>query len=775
MNPVNSICARGVTIHLKMSANCSKHIHVRGLVQGVGFRPFIFRLATHLQVKGWVINGNDGVRIHAEGPEEFLDSFILRIREEAPPASSVREITVNDAEFIGLTDFSISKSLDSSGEITEISPDIAVCKDCLEDLEHQPHRINYPFINCTNCGPRFTIIRDLPYDREMTTMSAFEMCPVCQKEYTDIFDRRFHAQPVACNTCGPTYQLKAEGHIYNDFSQVLAISSRLFSEGRILAIKGLGGFHLACDALQETAVGELRRRKGREGKPFAVMFSSLESAREYLEINDAEAQELLSWHRPIVILNNRKDGKSLADSVSNGFGTTGAMLPYMPLHHMLLRQLDTPAIVLTSGNISDEPIVIDDTLAVESLSGIADAFISYNREIFNRTDDSVVMVADGHGRLIRRSRGYVPSPVTLDLSTEGIFAAGAELVNCFCVGRGNQAILSQHIGDLKNLETLDFYAESFQRFRQMFRISPTLVVTDLHPDYLSTRFAEEFAAAGELPVIRVQHHHAHIASCMAEHNLDEEVIGISMDGVGLGTDGNIWGFEVMKASLEGFERLAHLDYVPQPGGDLATGEPWRMAVSFIEKYAPGQCEYASLPFFQEAGEEKIDLVRRAMKLGINSPLTSSAGRLFDAVAALTGVCTKSSFHAEAPMRLENLVDTGHRDYYEINVGSLIHPGMMIHRILEDLSEKIPVPVISARFHRALVNAIVKSALFSRDHSGLTTVVLSGGVFQNRFLLTNALRELKNFGFRVYTQRLVPSNDGGLALGQLAVAAKYKSQ
>lgn len=754
----------------------ARKIHIKGLVQGVGFRPFVYRLAVRNNIKGWVVNGNDGVRIHAEGLPSDLNSFLSGLMNEAPAASLINEIVEKDALVEDFGGFSILKSQDASEEITDISPDISVCPECLEDMRSQRHRVSYPFINCTNCGPRFTIIRDLPYDREKTTMAPFIMCSTCRAEYSDILDRRFHAQPVACNDCGPEYELVTSNGTIRGITGILEECASILAEGKVLAMKGMGGFHLACDALQEESVRVLRYKKNREGKPFAVMFANIDQAREYLEISGQEEESLTSWRSPIVILNNRQGGKELAPSVSNGFRTTGTMLPYMPFHHLLFERLQTPAIVLTSGNISDEPIIIDNATAARELGPVADAFLYYNREIFNRTDDSVVMEADGQSRLIRRSRGFVPEPVNLSFEAEGIFAAGAELVNTFCIGRGRQAIMSQHIGDLQNLETLDFYAESVSRFQRMFRAKPSLLACDLHPDYLSTRFAEELSTAGEgLPIVRIQHHHAHIASCMAEHGLDEPVIGISMDGVGLGTDGRIWGFEIMLADLIRFERISHLDYVSQPGGDMATHEPWRMALSYILRYLDPDSSTDHLPLFKTISRDKISLLTEAISNNINCPLTSSAGRLFDAVAAITGICTHSRFHAEAPMRLENIIDPKVHEAYDLDAGDVIDPTTMIREINEDMLAGTALSAISAKFHRAIVNAVIKSALMARSRYGITKVVLSGGVFQNRFLLEHSVRGLSENDLTVFTQSRFPSNDGGIALGQLAIAAKRREK
>lgn len=748
-------------------------LHITGLVQGVGFRPFIYRLATSHELTGWVENGNDGVRIHAQGRVELVDSFVVEIRKQAPTASRIQDILLSKADFIEADHFEIRKSEDYSNAITEVSPDIAVCPDCLADLKSQEHRIDYPLVNCTNCGPRFTIIKALPYDRPFTTMAVFPLCPRCKVEYHDPADRRFHAQPVACNHCGPVYELTSKEIRIKGIHAILDETVKLLHQGKIICIKGTGGFHLACNATDEEAVEQLRIRKYREGKPFAVMFKNLQECHKYMEIDENESELLQSWRRPVVILKNKKGPERLAAGVSNGFDSTGVMLPYMPLHYLLFEKLDLPAIVLTSGNIAEEPVIIDNEIAQKRLGRVADAFLFYNRDIYNRADDSVVFSTGTKSRLIRRSRGFAPSPVNLKMNVDGIFAAGAELVNCFCLGKEQKAIMSQHIGDLKNLETLDFYSESLNRFTDLFRVTPRLVAADLHPDYLSTRFAGEYAIRnGGLPIIRVQHHHAHIASCMAEHGLDEEVIGISMDGVGYGTDGNIWGFEVMKASLADFSRLNHLEYVRQPGGDMANKEPWRMALSYLNLYIGDESQYVGLPFLTKIPPENSSMVLKALKNQINAPLTSSAGRLFDAVAAMLGLCSFSSFHAEAPMRLEQAIDYQDQASYEFAVGETIDPGPVIRDIVRDLKMNVPVGKISARFNNAIVNVLVKLAEKYRNELNINKIVLSGGTFQNRFLLKETERNLTDLHFEVFTQEQFPSNDGGIALGQLVIAAKH---
>lgn len=741
-------------------------IQVKGLVQGVGFRPFVYRLAHKFGILGWVENRNDGVFIHAEANPDKLELFKEAILNEAPAASNIFKISATQIELAGFKDFKIVKSNNASDSITDISPDIAVCDACLDDMKNQAHRMAYPFINCTNCGPRFTIIRDLPYDRDKTTMEVFEMCDTCRKEYEDVFDRRFHAQPVACNTCGPEYRLTEEKIILNDYSQILKRCVELLMTGKIIAVKGVGGFQLACDATNETAVNELRKRKLREGKPFAVMFANLEAMKEYINLSKVEEKLITSWRKPIVIATSKKD---LPFGISVGFNTIGAMLPYMPFHFQLFEKLKIPAIVLTSGNISDEPIVIDNAVAQSQLSGIADAILDYNRDIYNRADDSVCFVANNRDRLIRRSRAYVPEPINLDYDVDGIVAMGAELVNCFCVGKGNQAILSQHIGDLKNLETLEFYEESYHRFLSLFRVKPKLLVHDMHPDYLSTRMAKDL----HVETLAVQHHHAHIASCMAEFNLDEKVIGISFDGTGLGDDGNIWGGEFFVCDLANFERFTHFEYLPLPGGDQVTKQPWRSTISLLYQVFGNNFQNLEIPFLKDQDKNKIAFIIKAIDHHLNCPLSSSAGRLFDAISALLNICTISKFHAEAPMRLEAVANPNEGGVYPFDLGVPVSFKPMVEAIVDDIKDGEGIDVISARFHNTIINVIFAVANQIRKKTGLDKVVLSGGTFQNKYLLERAEIKLVLDGFKVYTQGKVPSNDGGIALGQLVIAAKRR--
>lgn len=742
------------------------YIDVKGLVQGVGFRPFIYRLASGNQLKGWVENRNDGVKIMVSGKPELIDKFISEIKHNSPPAANILSIDSRPVDYVEFDNFKIVKSKDGKGEITEISPDIAVCEDCLKDMETQENRIDYPFINCTNCGPRFTIIRDLPYDRAKTTMSNFQMCEKCSSEYIDILDRRFHAQPVACNDCGPQYKMYYGKKTIEGTLNIVKKLACLINNGEIVAIKGTGGFHLACDAGNKDAVSRLRNAKHREGKPFAVMFSDIEVLEEYVYLNDLEKERLLSWQRPIVLLKHKKE---LAPDVSVGFNNTGVLLPYMPIHYLVFPLLNFAAIVLTSGNLSDEPVVIDNNEALRSLGKISDAVLTYDRDIYNRTDDSVEMIAGAVSRVIRRSRGYAPAPVRLNLNLEGILATGAELVNCFCIGKGSQAILSQHIGDLKNVETLEFYEESLERYNRLFRFTPEMVVCDMHPDYLSTVYAEQLG----IPLLSVQHHHAHIASCMAEYGIDEQVIGVSFDGTGLGDDNKIWGGEFFLCDLNDYERINHFEYVSLPGGDKASEEPWRMAVSYLlNTYGRIPWEL-DLPFFSRVNKDEVEILQSAINKNINSPLSSSAGRLFDAVAAITCICTESKFHSEAPMRLESVIDTTNKGEYDFQVSPVLSFSKMIKQIVADIVDQRGIPEISAKFHNTIISAIFAIVKEWSDKTGINKIVLSGGVFQNKYLLEGTLKILSKNKYYVYIPGRIPSNDGGLALGQLAIAAKRR--
>jgi len=750
----------------------SLRIVVTGLVQGVGFRPFVYRIASRFSLMGWVQNTNENVIIHVTGDQLNLAGFVLALKEEAPPAAVIRDISSEETEHVSYAGFVIKESNDVSEEITEISPDIAVCHECLEDMDRPGSRQGYAFVNCTNCGPRFTIIEDLPYDREKTTMAHFAMCSECRSEYEDVSDRRFHAQPVACKNCGPQYEMYSAGKlISNNSEEIIAGVSQCIGSGGIVLIKGLGGMHLACDAFSNEAADKLRSLKNRDGKPFAVMFRDLESLREYAETDNLEEESLESWRRPIVLLRRKKRTKMpLAENISSGLDLAGVMLPYLPFHSLLFRQLKIPAIVMTSGNFSSEPILMNNQDALSQFSGCADLIVLHNREIFNRTDDSVVRIISGKERIFRRSRGYVPAPVDTALDTDGIIAFGAELTNTFCAGKKQNAYLSQHIGDLQGVETTRFYEETISRFIRLFRIKPSLVAVDMHPMYISTRKGLTF---NDLPVVEVQHHHAHIASCMAENKLDEKVIGVALDGTGYGTDGNIWGSEFMICDLNDFERISHFDYIALPGGDSATEEPWRTAVSYLNKVYGKDFLELDLPLFKQIDSEKIRLILHMIDRNINCPLTSGAGRLFDCVSSLTGLVQTASYQAEGPMKLESLVNGATDDSYHYDTGETIRLDKTIKEIVDDIINGVEKVTIATKFHNTIILTIFDTVNAMRLKSGINKVVLSGGVFQNKYLSEKTTDLLIKNNFEVFTHSTVPANDGGITLGQLAVASKRR--
>lgn len=744
-------------------------ILIRGLVQGVGFRPFIYRLALKYRLNGEVDNRTNGVLINVEGEEKNIYDFCRDIIQKAPPASQIKSIEKRQKPVNGYHKFNITASKCTEDQITEISPDIAVCSDCIDDLDHDPERIDFPFINCTNCGPRFTIIEALPYDRDKTSMKDFKMCSNCSSEYNDILDRRFHAQPIACNKCGPVYTLKESEKNISDIVKIVSEISEKVNEGLSVAVKGLGGYYLMCNALDNNAVDELRRKKNRDAKPFAVMFRDISAIRQFCYLNPTEEREISSWRRPIIILRQKK---KLSDSVNSGLSTIGAMLPYMPIHYLLFRKLQTPAVVLTSGNISDEPIIISDHDADILLMPVTGSMVSNNREIINRADDSVLRVIDNKISIIRRSRGFVPAPVDLCCNVNGIIALGAEQKNSFCLGRDNQAIMSQYIGDLKNLPAYNFFKESLERFSSLFRFKPEIIVCDLHPDYLSTSHAEMVEQQLHIPLIKVQHHHAHIASAMAEHHLDEKVIGVCMDGTGFGTDGNIWGGEFLIADLKEFTRYTHFDYIPMPGGDKTIDEPWRMAFSFLYKYFGNSIDYKKMAVFRSVNPREIALVREMIDKSINTPLTSGAGRIFDAVSAILGLCHFSQFDSEAPMRLESAITSAGEDHYPYDIGNTVVFARTLKSVIHD-SERGDLSHISLKFHNTIAKVIEDISEKIRAETSIQKVVLSGGVFQNKYLLERVTYLLTEKHFEVFTNHLVPANDGGVSLGQLLICSRMK--
>jgi hydrogenase maturation protein HypF len=755
-------------------------ILVRGIVQGVGFRPFVYSLAKRYALRGQVRNNATGVLIEVEGDGVAIDGFVGEIASSPPPLATVESIERSEpagpAAPMPFDGFRIVESDAAGRKFVPVSADVATCADCLRELrDPADRRHQYPFVNCTNCGPRFTIIEDVPYDRAKTTMRAFEMCGACEAEYRDPLDRRFHAEPTACPTCGPRVYLadsrglRPDGELESNVDAVGRARSLLL-EGHILAIKGVGGFHLACDALDASAVERLRRRKYREDKPFALMAATVEMVRRFCAVSDEEEALLASSRRPIVLLHRRPDA-ALPDAVAPRVRSLGFMLPYTPLHHLLLEGLGRP-LVMTSGNVSDEPICYDDADALERLGSIADAFLLHDRRIHMRADDTVTRVFAGREMVLRRSRGYAPAPIktTFGASSLDVLACGAELKNTFCITHGDLAFVSHHIGDLENLETLESFTRGVEHYKQLFNLSPSVVAYDLHPEYLSTKYA--LALDDELVKIGVQHHHAHVASCMADNRAEGEVIGVAMDGLGFGTDGRLWGGEFLVASFARAERVAHLEYVPLPGGAKAIREPWRMAAIYLDRAVGGDLANLPIPFAHDLDRGVWTTLRRMAETGTNSPETSSMGRLFDAVSSLLGLRRTVRYEGQAAIELEQIADPSVTSAYDFAFsadGSIIKADVVLRRIVEDLVDRVPLPVISARFHCGVANLITTVAERVRDERRLGRVALSGGVFQNLFLLERTCGALAARGFDVLTHSRVPPNDGGISLGQAAVA------
>ena len=747
-----------------------QRIIIEGIVQGVGFRPFIYQLAGRFGLAGSVCNDSRGVTIEVEGEASVLPRFIAAISSEKPPLSVIQSVVAQTLPVQGTAEFKILQSSQDQNRRAQISPDTFVCDDCLQELfDSNDRRFRYPFINCTNCGPRYTIVTGIPYDRALTTMADFPLCDDCRAEYDDPASRRFHAQPNACPVCGPQLQLlDAEGRsmaVDDPLSEAL----RRLREGQILAIKGLGGYHLAVDAGNQQAVLELRRRKQRDEKPFAVMARDLERVQRLALVSADEARLLQGVERPIVLLQKRPD-HGLAAGIAPANRYLGVMLPYTPLHHLLLQE-DFAALVMTSANLSDEPIAFEDDDVRRRLASVADAFLSHNRRIHTRTDDSIARVMADRPLLLRRSRGFVPRAVGLPGGSRPVLAVGGELKNTVCLTRGDRAFLSQHIGDLKNLEVYDSFRQTIHHLQSILAIRPKLVAHDLHPDYDSTRFALEESG---LPGVAVQHHHAHLASCLAEHGVEAPAIGIIFDGIGYGTDGHIWGGEFLVGDLRSCERVGHFRYQPMPGGDLATREPWRMALSYL------QTAYPELPVdspaFNNIPSAELRLVGQAAARGINAPLTSSCGRLFDAVAALLGLRQRASYEGQAALELEMCADRHASQplpYELVNEDHqlIFDPTPLVRTIFEQQRTGASPAMLAGQFHASLAAMVLEVCEELRSRTALQRVVLSGGVFQNCLLTEMTLAHLEGSGFEVLTHSLVPPNDGGLAFGQAAVAGR----
>jgi hydrogenase maturation protein HypF len=769
--------------------NTRKIIIVQGQVQGIGFRPFVYRLAAELNLTGFVYNYTQGVIIEIQGGKDNTEKFINRLKKGGREIPLLKITSINITKTAPITDekaFEIKQSVTDGAVSAEVTADIATCKDCLTELfDKNDFRYRYPFINCTNCGPRYSIIKSIPYDRPNTTMSAFAMCDKCREQYENVKDRRFHAQPVACSVCGPKIKLcdKAGREIEGDSDKAVQETARLLLAGKIVAIKGLGGFHLACDAENNEAVKTLRLRKMRDYKPFAMMAADTDKIRQFVYVDKTAEAILKSPQSPIVLL-PKKEPNTIAPSVAEGVNTFGFMLPYTPLHHLIFAQevdgRKLNALVMTSANLADEPLICKDDIAFEKLSAVADVFLIHNREIFRQVDDSILHIIRDEPVLLRRSRGFVPQVfISKNSASADIFAAGADLKNTFCFVKQNRLILSEHIGDMADASVYKHWLGSIEHFKKLIEVNPSIIVCDMHPNYLSSQYARLDSAkrARKLKkdkLIEIQHHWAHIASVLAEHNIDEKVIGLVADGTGYGSDGAIWGCEALFASLDDFQRFGHLAYYPLTGGDLAAKEAIRPIMGLMKKYN------LSIPDAVldeiEPDRKKRFAIEQQIEKNINTISTSSLGRLFDAVSALCGLGNYNHFEAQLPMALEAIADKQTTEYYPFelkkeNQVTTVEIGSVLKGIITDKAGKVDKGVISSKFHNTVAEIFFALTIQARDTTGIKTATVSGGVFCNRFLSERLIELLQKAGLTVLFNRLVPANDGGISLGQAAIAAK----
>jgi hydrogenase maturation protein HypF len=770
----------------------ARRVNISGIVQGVGFRPFVFQLAHGYRFNGEVFNTAQGVTLVVEGDHGKMDSFCRDIVKKKPPLSSISDLESTRVPVLGYAGFTISSSGGRGKRSALISPDVSICQDCLKEMtDSRDRRFEYPFINCTNCGPRYTIIKDLPYDRPKTVMAPFPMCPACRKEYDDPMDRRFHAQPNACPVCGPHTFLVDHGGKSVDSGPRDAVekAALLLKQGHIVAVKGLGGFHLAVDATCHDAVNRLRNAKKRPDKPFALMARSPHDAACHVCITPEEKALLNSRHRPIVLLHKREAShgqgidanhggiSSLSSAIAPDNSFLGIMLPYTPLHYLLLKK-GPPVLVMTSGNPSGEPLSIDNDHALAAFSHMADYFLLHNRDIYFRADDSIMQVQEKVPRFFRRSRGYAPMPVFLKQNMPQVLACGGGLKSTLCLTRENNAFLSQHIGDLDNEKVFRFYQSSVDHLKRILDISPEIIAHDIHPGYLSTAWAQ---GQKGIKTVAVQHHHAHAVSCMAENGIVDPVIAITLDGTGLGTDGTIWGGEVLTCTLTDFMRRAHLKYTPMPGGDAAVLEPWRMAAAYMWQIWGNDFFDLEIPLIERVGRDRLHFVTTMMTKGLNSPLTSSCGRLFDAVASLLGILDKVTFEGQAAMNLQAVSNTEKNRAYRIHFNDIhdedgqtmvemdIDPAFI--EMVQDLQKGISPGVIGGRFHETIIESFARAALAVSEVTGILKVVLSGGVFNNGLILSGILKRLEHQGLKVYTHEKVPAGDGGISLGQAVIAGE----
>lgn len=755
-----------------MTVNSGFRIHVTGIVQGVGFRPFVYNLATSLELRGWVVNSSSGVDIELSGSPDCIHQFIDTLKSTPPPLARIDDISVLEISPSDFQDFSIQESHPQPGDYIPISPDVSFCPDCRKELfDPQDRRYRYPFINCTNCGPRFTIIKDIPYDRPYTTMSGFNMCPDCLTEYQNPSDRRFHAQPIACPTCGPRLIFKLDGESFIG-EEAIQSARKALASGKILAVKGLGGYHLACDASNRDAVENLRNRKKRSDKPFALMAFDTDRIQNFALVTSSEKALLESAQHPVVLL-RKKTPLTILDNTAPGQNHLGFMLPYTPLHLLLLEPESgfPEVLVMTSGNVSEEPIAFTDEEAYSRLGAIADGFLSHDRPIHMRVDDSVCRIFEGNLYPIRRSRGYAPEPLSYPESLPQIMACGAELKNTYAFSKDKYIFISHHIGDLENYETLKSFEEGIEHYERLFRLSPTAIAVDLHPDYLSTKYGLAESSAQDLPLVSVQHHHAHLASCLADNlwTSNESVIGLIFDGTGYGTDGKIWGGEVLVGNYSSYQRLFHLRETLLPGGDSAIRNPSKIALAHL--FAAGIDWDNDLPPVQALCAEECTMLRSQLTHHINTPQTTSMGRLFDSVSALIGVRQKATYEGQAAIELENLCDPDENLAYDLPLANgMIEILDLYPQIIRDYRNGIALEIISARFHNTIAQSCLAVAQDIRKVTGIKTVALSGGVWQNMTLLSKTLDLLRRQGFQPLIHRNIPTNDGGIAIGQIMVAA-----
>jgi len=748
-------------------------INIKGIVQGVGFRPFVYNLALKKDLLGWVRNSSAGVEIEVTGDQKSLEEFISEIENSPPPLSQIDLIKTEWLDKKSFNDFNIEFSEDDPNSFIPVSPDISICDDCLNELfDQNDKRHRYPFINCTNCGPRFTIIKSIPYDRPFTTMSPFDLCEYCKDEYTDPTNRRFHAQPVACPDCGPEISLVINKSEVGKGENALQHARELIKNGMIIAVKGIGGYHLACDAFNERAVSTLRERKNRIDKAFAVMSLSIDKIQDYSIVGKIERKFLTSRERPIVILEQKADS-NLASSISPGQKTVGVMLPYTPLHYLLLEDDGEfpDAVVMTSGNFAEEPIDINNEAAFDHLDSIADAFLTNDRDIYIRCDDSVFQpysFGDNEMmRSIRRSRGFAPNPISLEWDLPPILAVGPELKNTFCLTRDKYAFVSHHIGNLENYETLSSFESAIEHYEALFRTKPELIAYDLHPDYLSTRYALDRSASNNIESIGIQHHHAHIVSCMAENQLpsDSKVLGFSFDGTGYGVDGTIWGGEVMLSTYKDFERIGHVRQFSLPGGEKSIKEPWRIAVSLLLESGLSTPEIFKI--LANIPEKDVDFVINQVDADINCPKTTSMGRLFDGISAILGVRSYVNYEGQAAIEMEALaVNNGINDNKLLNYNEVVYD---YAQFIDNYLNSPDISKASFDFHESIANWVCSQSL--SNHS-TNLIALSGGVWQNRLLTNLTLSLLNNHDIKVITQNKLPTNDGGISFGQV-VSAYHK--